>query len=181
VATQTTRTSTFDLMSTLASTSASVVSTGTTTIGRLAQCSDAWLPMAWSGGGAHTCSTYQQLGLAYCGHAELQVACCFCGGGRPEPVSMSTSEAMPMAISTSEDMSTVTSTPEALPTTSSTPSLCADGPLPISWSGGGVHTCATYEQHGGLAYCAHQELAEACCFCRSNGETPRLRGDFLAR
>jgi len=65
-------------------------------------------------------------------------------------------------------------------TTSHTATQCSDGPLPTAWSGGGVHTCATYEQHGGKAYCAHQVLAEACCFCRQSAETRRLLSHFLA-
>merc|ERR1712190_235122 len=102
---------------------------------------DATLPVAWSGGGVHTCLTYEQQGLAYCNHAELKVACCFCGGGQPEPE------------------------PEPTPTSSTTTLPCVDSALPSAWSGGGVHSCSTYNQHGGLAYCAHGDIKVACCFC----------------
>mmetsp|Transcript_62963 Transcript_62963/g.109705 ORF Transcript_62963/g.109705 Transcript_62963/m.109705 type:complete len:434 (-) Transcript_62963:359-1660(-) len=45
-------------------------------------CRDAQLPAAWSSGGVHTCSTYSgHGGSAYCAHAALLAACCFCGGG----------------------------------------------------------------------------------------------------
>lgn len=111
-------------------------------------CVDASLPIAWSGGGVHTCMTYEQRGSDYCRHAELEAACCFCGGGVPEPTPSSTPKPMPET------------------TTTSANSQCTDGPLPVAWSAGGVHTCSTYEQHGGLGHCAHKELAEACCFCK---------------
>merc|ERR1712232_371650 len=64
----------------------------------------------------------------------------------------------------------VTSSSTSLSSLSSTTtlsSLCTDAPLPMAWSGGGVHTCATYEQHGGLAYCQHVALKAACCFCKT--------------
>jgi hypothetical protein len=144
----------------------------TGTSNRGIRCSDSSLPIAWSGGGVHTCSTYQQLDLAYCNHVELQVACCFCGGGQSAPMPMSPAGVIAAPMSTTAAMST----PRTTPVVSVTPSVCVDGPLPPSWSGGGVHTCATYEQHGGSAYCAHQELAEVCCFCGDVGETRRLRG-----
>merc|ERR1711972_389 len=60
--------------------------------------------------------------------------------------------------STGVDVSTFT-------TTSSGASVCVDDALPAAWSGGGVHTCATYDQLGGLAYCSHAALKAACCFC----------------
>lgn len=132
--------------STVSSTAASTTRTSSNT-----QCADLPLPVAWSGGGVHTCLTYEQRGLAYCDHAELQVACCFCGGGGSEPMPSSTPVPMPTTT-----------------TTTATPSPCTDAPLPVAWSGGGTHTCSTYEQHGGSAYCAHKELAEACCFCRAS-------------
>merc|ERR1712217_957419 len=53
--------------------------------------------------------------------------------------------------------------------TTTRPSQCTDSELPVAWSAGGVHTCSTYEQHGGSAYCAHKALAEACCFCKAGG------------
>merc|ERR1712050_725849 len=135
----------------VSSTVSSTVSTTHTS--RSSQCVDLVLPVAWSGGGAHTCLTYHQLGLAYCNHAELQVACCFCGGGRPEPTTSSTLG------STLSMTTTITATAQ---------SPCSDAPLPVAWSGGGTHTCSTYEQHGGSAYCSHRALAEACCFCRAS-------------
>merc|ERR1712007_331203 len=107
---------------------------------------DATLPIAWSGGGVHTCLTYEQLGSAYCQHAVLQTACCFCGGGNPaEPEPEPEPE------------------PETVTSTTSLP--CTDAPLPVAWSHGGVHTCSTYNDHGGVAHCAHAELHAACCFC----------------
>lgn len=46
--------------------------------------------------------------------------------------------------------------------------VCADLALPGNWGAGG-HTCATYQTHGGSAYCAHAEIAESCCFCGGGG------------
>merc|ERR1719326_2810839 len=99
------------------STPALITSTQITTSNRVAPCSDASLPLAWSGGGVHTCSTYEQLDLAYCNHGELQVARCFCGGGQLEPTPMSTSEATRVPVSTSEVISVITSTSDAMPMT----------------------------------------------------------------
>jgi len=130
-------TSTVAATSTVTTSLAPVSTTGTTN--SATQCFDSTLPIAWAGGGAHTCQTYEQLGLAYCDHAELKAACCFCGGGQAEPE------------------------PEPEPEPTTVP--CSDAALPIAWSGGGVHTCSTYEQHGGSRQCAHQELKVACCFC----------------
>merc|ERR1712080_52100 len=72
-------------------------------------------------------------------------------------VSLRTSTAI-ASTTTSTAINTVTTTK---------PSQCTDSELPVAWSGGGVHTCSTYEQHGGAAYCSHKELAEACCFCKA--------------
>jgi len=131
---------------TTSTTSGATALISTTTTTSVAHCLDSPLPDAWTGGGVHNCSTYKQLSLAYCDHTVLQIACCFCGGGGPEPEPE----------------------PEPEPTTSTAaPPPCTDAQLPLAWSGGGSHTCSTYEQHGGLAYCAHQELAEACCFCNA--------------
>lgn len=118
--------------STSATTTIPVTTAAITTSGT--QCADAPLPLAWSGGGVHTCQTYEQLGPAYCDHAALQVACCFCQGG-------------------------------VQPATSTKSAPCEDSALPVAWSGGGVHTCATYTDHGGSNYCAHNEIKAACCFC----------------
>lgn len=41
---------------------------------------------------------------------------------------------------------------------------CTDNALPGNWGAAG-RTCGTYEALGGSAYCAHQALAESCCFC----------------
>lgn len=166
-------TSALGFTSTLVLSSSSLrASNPTGTSNRGTRCSDSPLPIAWSGGGVHTCSTYQQLDLAYCNHVELQVACCFCGGGQSAPTPMSTAGIIAAPMPATGLMST----PKTTSVVSVTPSLCVDGPLPPAWSGGGVHTCATYEQHGGSAYCAHQELAEVCCFCVDGGVTRRLRG-----
>merc|ERR1712066_1135012 len=73
--------------------------------------------------------------------------------------------------STSLPQSTATTT-TMFTTTISAP--CADTPLPAAWSAGGTHTCSTYEQHGGLAYCAHKALAEACCFCKAGASLSAL-------
>jgi len=51
------------------------------------------------------------------------------------------------------------------PATTTNSAPCADSALPVAWSGGGVHTCATYNNHGGSQYCAHNEIKAACCFC----------------
>lgn len=152
-------TSTSDVTATMTTSLTQASTTGTL------ECVDGPLPTAWSGGGVHTCLTYEQQSSAHCLHAELQAACCFCGGGRPlttaEPVSSTTT-------ATAEPVpSTTTSTAEPVPSTTATMSgpPCTDDPLPVAWSGGGVHTCSTYFQHGGSAYCAHAEIKDACCFC----------------
>jgi hypothetical protein len=181
-----TDTTTSGAASTTTTTTMVGISTLTTTRVDSPLCVDNALPDAWSGGGVHTCSTYDQLGgSAYCSHAALQVACCFCGGGQqtstivftttsgstttttlPEDTSTSTMMVMTTVSSTTTTMFQDTSPASTLVTTTFS-SPCADAPLPVAWSGGGEHTCSTYEQHGGLAYCAHGELAKACCFCRA--------------
>merc|ERR1712050_186090 len=168
-------------------------STLTTTSSGASVCVDDALPATWSGGGVHTCATYDQLGgSAYCSHAALKAACCFCGGGQqasttvlttsPEttttttPVQETSTATMIVTTTVSAtDAKTTSTTPfsqtaTTTPLTTTTISVsCADTPLPAAWSAGGVHTCSTYEQHGGLAYCAHKALAEACCFCKAGG------------
>jgi hypothetical protein len=138
-----------------------LISTTTATVTGT-QCIDVELPAAWSGGGAHSCLTYQELSLEYCRHDELNSACCFCGGGAPGPLPSSTSQPTSLTMTTSVAWSTPTPTTGIVTTTAF---VCSDAELPSVWSGGGVHTCSTYEEHGGLAYCAHKELADACCFC----------------
>merc|ERR1712187_696513 len=45
-------------------------------------CTDDPLPVAWSHGGVYTCSFYDDHGgSAYCAHAEIKAACCFCHEG----------------------------------------------------------------------------------------------------
>lgn len=130
----------------------------------IAQCVDSPLPIAWSGGGAHTCLTYEQQSLAHCLHAELQTACCFCGGGHH----ITTAEPLSSTATTTAEpwSSTATATAEpVLSTTTMTGSPCTDDPLPVAWSHGGVYTCSFYDDHGGSAYCAHAEIKAACCFC----------------
>ena len=101
------------------------------------QCIDHQLTGNWGGGGAYDCAYYNgHGGTAYCAHAELNAACCFCGGGDAGG----------------------SSPPAPAP-------ACTDGELPPSWSGGGVWDCAFYDDHGGVAYCAHAALKDACCFC----------------
>jgi len=73
-----------DPTTTLSSTSSLTTSlspVSTTTSSSRGGCADATLPIAWSGGGVHTCLTYEEQGLANCNHAALKAACCFCGGG----------------------------------------------------------------------------------------------------
>jgi len=107
-------------------------------------CTDHALTGAWSGGGAHTCATYHAHGgSAYCAHALLSEACCFCGGG--------SSSAAPVPTPTD---------------------ACTDHALTGAWSGGGTYKCATYLDHGGLAYCSHEELHSACCFCGGGSSSP---------
>merc|ERR1712087_787334 len=48
------------------------------------------------------------------------------------------------------------------------PGPCADSPLPEPWGGGGSHNCATYSNHGGTDYCAHQAIKDNCCFCKNS-------------
>jgi len=141
--TTTTTTTTLTMSSELTSTRAPTSTSTRTVTSSSRQCIDATLPVAWSAGGVHTCLTYEQHGLAHCNHEELKAACCFCGGGQPEPEPE----------------------PEPVPTSSTTTLPCADSALPIAWSGGGVHTCLTYNQHGGLEYCSHGAIKVACCFC----------------
>merc|ERR1711972_101163 len=124
-------------------TSASFMPASSTSTSRRAQCSDHALPSSWSGGGVHTCMTYEKQSLAHCNHPELRIVCCFCGGGQSDSIT-------------------------------TLPPPCVDAPLPVAWSGGGVHTCSTYEQHGGLTYCQHGELATACCFCCNDVQMPRF-------
>jgi hypothetical protein len=92
-----------------------------------------------------------------------------CKGNKGSGDSTSTTNTTSIG-STTGTVITSTSTAMPGPTTSTVtttnPSQCTDSELPVEWSGGGVHTCSTYEQHGGLAYCAHKALAEACCFCK---------------
>merc|ERR1712060_968169 len=62
---------------------------------------------------------------------------------------------------------------QALPPPIPPPGGCVDFALPGNWGADGLHTCATYEAHGGSAYCAHAEIAEGCCFCGGGGrKTP---------
>merc|ERR1719443_945259 len=44
-------------------------------------CLDNPLPGNWGTDG-RTCDTYENLGISYCTHGEVNNACCFCGGGR---------------------------------------------------------------------------------------------------
>jgi hypothetical protein len=175
------------------------ISTLTTTSSGASVCVDDALPAAWSGGGVHTCATYDQLGgSAYCSHAALKAACCFCGGGQQASTTVFTTSPETTATTTRvQETSTATmivattvsatdagttsttslsqgtaTTTIMLTTTISAP--CADTPLPAAWSAGGAHTCSTYEQHGGLAYCAHKALAEACCFCKAGARLSAL-------
>jgi hypothetical protein len=91
-----------------------------------------------------------------------------CKGNKGTSNGESTSTTRSMSLtSTAATASSTSSTAINRPTTTR-PSQCTDSELPVAWSGGGVHTCSTYEQHGGTAYCAHKALAEACCFCKMN-------------
>jgi len=57
------------------------------------------------------------------------------------------------------------------PSATMAPSLtpeCADFKLTGNWGAGG-HTCDTYEDLDGEAYCAHTVIEEACCFCGGGG------------
>ena len=112
--------------------------------GPLGGCTDNALPGNWGAAG-RTCGTYEALGgSAYCAHQALAESCCFCradgGGANPPPPVYSA------------------------PTPPSPPLECTDASLPGNWGAAG-RTCGTYEAHGGSAYCAHQALAESCCFC----------------
>jgi hypothetical protein len=82
----------------------------------------------------------------------------------------STTTTSTASIDTSQSSTTIieVTTTTTTTVTASESSQCTDAELPVAWSGGGVHTCSTYEQHGGTAYCAHRELAEACCFCKAS-------------
>merc|ERR1712217_744002 len=147
------------------------ISTFTTTSSGAFVCVDDALPAAWSCGGVHTCATYDQLGgSAYCSHAVLKAACCFCGGGQQASTTVFTTS--PETTATTTPLQETSTATMILTTTVS--ATCADTPLPVAWSAGGAHTCSTYEQHGGLAYCAHKALAEACCFCKAGARLPAL-------
>jgi len=162
VTTTTTRLIPTQRVSTSSTSSVTSAPTTTATVSGT-ECIDFELPAAWSGGGAHSCFTYQELGFEYCRHNELSYACCFCGGGTPGPTSSSTSQSK--SVTTTTSFGSVSMPTPTTGTLTTTASMCSDAKLPSAWSGGGVHTCFTYEQHGGLAYCAHKVLAEACCFC----------------
>merc|ERR1712008_85014 len=53
------------------------------------------------------------------------------------------------------------------PAPSPTPD-CMDFKLTGNWGATGT-TCNYYEEHGGLTYCAHTVIDEACCFCGGGG------------
>merc|ERR1712217_87526 len=82
-------------------------------------------------------------------------------------VTLGTSTTSSVTLSTSTAGASTTSTSIDTITTTK-PSQCTDAQLPVAWSGGGVHTCSTHEQHGGTAYCEHKALAEACCFRKAS-------------
>merc|ERR1711920_17649 len=58
--------------------------------------------------------------------------------------------------------------PQCKKSEATSPRNCTDLPLSSAWAAGG-NTCATYYTHGGRAYCAHEELQQACCFCPGGG------------
>ena len=93
----------------------------------------------WTG-----CADVQIVPFSTPSTSSSEADCCFCradgGGANPPPPVYSA------------------------PTPPSPPLECTDASLPGNWGAAG-RTCGTYEAHGGSAYCAHQALAESCCFC----------------
>jgi len=69
--------------------STSEMSTSSTTTQTTSTCTDSELPVQWSQAGRFDCAYFQTRGAtysrpdAYCEHAAIRDACCFCGGGRP--------------------------------------------------------------------------------------------------
>lgn len=58
-------------------------------------------------------------------------------------------------------------TPSETTAPSPTPD-CMDFKLTGNWGATGT-TCDYYEEHGGVAYCSHTVIDEACCFCGGGG------------
>lgn len=128
------------------------------TAGPPTECADLALPGNWGAGG-HTCATYEAHGgAAYCTHAEIAESCCFCGGGGGKDPPLTN----PPPTNPPPTYSPPANSPH--PPSGPPPAECTDLVLPGNWGAAG-RTCATYESHGGAAYCAHQAIAEKCCFC----------------
>jgi len=149
----TTTTLTTTTMTTSATTTATTTSTTTKTTTTSTTCVNIPLSVEWSSGGVWDCDYYQnRYGREWCRHEYINSHCCYCR-----------IDVWPLI----EDRTLSTTKSFLSPTTTST-TLCVDSPLPAQWSGGGQWSCAFYQERYGQAYCLHQAINSACCYCRNS-------------
>lgn len=98
-------------------------------------CQDQALTGAWGGGGTYTCATFKTNGgKAYCAHAALASACCFCkDDGQSQPAPVPTPEPEPEPAPEPAPASVPTPQPEPepepVPRNCTSDSDCPDGGL----------------------------------------------------
>merc|ERR1739845_160416 len=95
-----------------------------------------------------------QAGHGFAKWQESDPSKCKGNKGTSSDDSTSTTSGVTLGTSTTSSVTLSTSTAGASTTstsidtiTTTKPSQCTDAQLPVAWSGGGVHTCSTYEQH----------------------------------
>lgn len=70
---------------------------------------------------------------------------------------------------------TITKAPSPTSTKAPSPAPeCTDFELPGNWGANGIYTCDYYNGHGGVAYCTHTVINEACCFCGGGDVTEQI-------
>jgi len=109
--------------------------------------------------------------MKYCTEVTWHPFECTSATAAPPPTAITPNPTPSTPTTTSSPMPTVapSSAPATPKPTPSTPTAgCEDEVLPGAWTGGGIYDCRTYLDlgNGGTDYCAHDDIAAACCFCK---------------